>query len=116
MTPSYLSEFPDFGPLDVVLPQGFTDCSWHNDAMPRWEKQLADGSLLTLWIDYADRSLSEFADSEHYFRFLAAHYTDERDWISDIGLSNDFSDIVSQMTAWEAQHAKKSEAKRKPAP
>lgn len=61
-TPSpchYRIEFPDFGELDVQLPEGFVDSSWHNDAMPSFEKQLPCGNTMRLWIDYVDLAKSE---------------------------------------------------------
>lgn len=49
----YKTEFPDFV-LDVEIPALFTDNSWHNDAMPNWIRELADGQMVILWIDYID--------------------------------------------------------------
>lgn len=48
-TPLYLREFPDFGPLDIAIPPGFVDTSWHNDACPSWTHE---GLGLKLWINF----------------------------------------------------------------
>lgn len=63
---TYISEFPDFGCLDVELPFSFKDTSWHNDAMPSFTKQLENGQTLVLWIDYADKEKREY---DFYDRF-----------------------------------------------
>lgn len=45
----YREEFPDFDPATMpVLPQGFADHSWHNDAMPFFV-----AGLVGLWVNYA---------------------------------------------------------------
>lgn len=57
-TCNYREEFPEFGELDVQIPLGFNDVSWHNDAMPSFQMKLPCGNSVRLWIDYLDRSLS----------------------------------------------------------
>lgn len=68
----YRKEFPDFGELDIELPEGFVDRSWHNDAMPCFlNKELG----LELWVDYADPELSELGrekETGRYPRFIVA--------------------------------------------
>lgn len=49
---SYLKEFPDFE-LDVQVPPGFIDNSWHNDVCPHWSNPQLN---LDLWIDYPKAS------------------------------------------------------------
>lgn len=51
MTQDYRKEFPDFPELDFELPEGFEDCSWHNDAMPRFCK-MGIAPFLSLWVNY----------------------------------------------------------------
>ena len=63
---SYETEFPDFV-LDVELPAGFRDLSWHNNAMPCWSRALADKTELMLWIDYADPALRDSAKNPRFF-------------------------------------------------
>lgn len=61
-TPLYLLAFPDFGRLDVTLPQGFIDKSWSKDSCPSFEipdptDPDAEWPLITVFIDYADTDL-----------------------------------------------------------
>ena len=60
---SYKKEFPSFK-LDIKIPEGFDDASWHNDACPSWFKPaIIDGDEgLTLWVDYQKQSESDFYD------------------------------------------------------
>ena len=44
----YQMEFPDFGELDVDLPDDWIDESWHDDTCPRWR---VDGTDLYVLID-----------------------------------------------------------------
>jgi hypothetical protein len=80
--PQYKHEFPDFdydvAALIAELPAGWSDRSWHNDAMP---KASADpGGYVELWFDYADAALSEFPEGrecETMKRFcLTSHMND----------------------------------------
>jgi hypothetical protein len=68
---NYAEEFPEFI-LDVEIPAGFIDNSWHNNAMPCWVKELPDQHMLVLWIDYADQTKRDFP---HNARFVV-HITD----------------------------------------
>lgn len=54
--PQYRVAFPDFGDLDVDIPNGFTDSSWHNDACPSWTNEALH---LQLFVDFADLAKSE---------------------------------------------------------
>jgi hypothetical protein len=62
---SYRTEFPDFV-LDVVIPDGFEDNSWHNDVCPRFEKQLPDGNYLVIWVDFANPSEREYLNCHRF--------------------------------------------------
>lgn len=46
--PRYLREFPEFGLLDVKIPIGFEDISWHNDLSPSFRKLMFNGQSLRL--------------------------------------------------------------------
>lgn len=74
VTPKYLAEFPDFGPLDVTIPDGFDDASWHNDGCPCW---IHDELHLRLMIDYADRSIGP------YLRFIVGRLSDDNQVTQD---------------------------------
>lgn len=65
--PAYLAEFPDFGMLDVALPKGFDDHSWHNNTCPNF----TDG-VLNLWINYKSADMREHPESE---RFIVDDWT-----------------------------------------
>lgn len=96
---TYQTAFPDFE-LDVTIPDGFVDASWHNDAMPSWVKTFDDGRTLTLFVDYADSNLSEWRDCDNYVRFWL--YAGDTDGMNDSPLisTNDYTDILSAI----AQH------------
>ena len=61
----YKVEFPDFV-LDADIPEGFSDCSWHNDVSPHWEKPLSEGRVLDIWITYASVEKREYPDASRY--------------------------------------------------
>lgn len=86
-TPLYAREFPGFE-LDFKLPEGFKDTSWHYEERPSFDKPQANGTVLRLWVDYADRSKSRATDDEPYFRFSLARYTADMDWIGCSGFAS----------------------------
>lgn len=47
--PPYRAEFPRFGVLDVVVPEGWIDESWHDEACPSFTR-----GRLRIWIDFAN--------------------------------------------------------------
>jgi hypothetical protein len=67
----YKTEFPDFK-LDVSIPAGFVDNSWHNNAMPCWIRELPDEKMMVLWIDYADPALRDHPQNARF----VLHVTD----------------------------------------
>lgn len=51
--PQYLIAFPDFGELDIALPDGSKDISWKNNTCPSFVvKRFSDGTSLVLYVDY----------------------------------------------------------------
>jgi hypothetical protein len=88
---SYQTEFPSFGILDVVLPIGFTDISWHNDCCPSFERQLPDGRSTRIWVDFADPDKRELDGS----RFALCVYNADGEWVETLIETNDWSNIVS---------------------
>lgn len=62
----YSTIFPDFGPLDVVLPKGFVDDSAPENKMPTFRKELPNGNILRVWIDYKDRAKSKYPNSPRF--------------------------------------------------
>lgn len=91
---TYLNAFPNF---DDVLPsiEGFSDSSWKNDSCPSLSKELPNGDSLIIYIDYKDKSLSDFSDlsDTDYKRYSLSLYRDSGDYESLL-LSNDLSDIL----------------------
>lgn len=67
---SYQSEFPDFGQLDVELPSGFSDVSWHHDAMPSFQKKLPNNDTVLLLIDYQDVAKRENSGFDRFIGLL----------------------------------------------
>lgn len=64
---TYRTEFPDFGDLDVTLPEGFVDASDSQDMCPKFEIQrdidMETGyASLTVFIDYADPEQRELGE------------------------------------------------------
>jgi hypothetical protein len=81
---TYKTAFPDFT-LDVTIPDGFRDDSYRNDTMPRFTKELPNGQTLTIWVDYADRTLSEYPDEP---RFLAELMSFDGNYVETLPADN----------------------------
>lgn len=94
---TYQTAFPDFT-LDVAIPEGFEDQSWHNDAMPRFVKTLSDGRTLNIWIDYADRSLSDYPELP---RFLAEILTAEGEYTDENLATNDWQELLATVSEYK---------------
>lgn len=85
--PHYLSQFPDFGLLDVQLPEGFVDESWFKNTCPSFELPGPDAyasgwPLLTVFIDYADTMLRQ-NEGGHRFQVYIGAVSDHADLSSD---------------------------------
>lgn len=87
---SYKTEFPDFA-LDVEIPEGFADQSWHNDVCPRFDKQLPDETSLVIWIDYLNPTDRECPNEK---RFAVALYDDECTHIETLIESDSWQEII----------------------
>lgn len=85
---SYHHEFPDFGTMDVTIPAGFADSSWHNDVCPSYEKPVRPGVWLKVWVDYADADLREIGGPR-----FALQLCDD-DGARDIITTDDWADIL----------------------
>lgn len=82
---TYQTEFPDFV-LDVQIPAGFTDNSWHNDTMPNFIYDFGDCTLLKVWIDYADENMREHPGAP---RFLVEYDVEGDSTASGMLLASD---------------------------
>jgi hypothetical protein len=98
---TYLDCFPNF---DDVLPsiEGFSDSSWKNDSCPSLSKELDNGDSLIVYIDYKDKSLSDFWDlsETEYKRYSLSLYRDSGEYESLL-LSNDLSEIEQYITNYK---------------
>lgn len=87
----YQQEFPSFGILDVELPEGFEDESWHNEAMPSFTKELFNGQYLRLWIDYADPSMRE---TPAFQRFAVLLYDHDMELVRSLVTTDDYMSVL----------------------
>lgn len=88
--PKYLREFPGFGVLDVAIPDGFDDTSWHNNACPTWSMQKGNGNYLQLAIDYAD---PEHRDTPSLKRFRLHLYDTDMNFQGDLMQTDDYTEV-----------------------
>lgn len=99
-SPLYALEFPGFE-LDFELPEGFEDTSWHNNETPSFDKVQPDGTILRLWVDYADRSKSTLPPEEPYFRFSLARYTADEDWIGQLAFASTPKEALEMVAQYD---------------
>lgn len=92
----YKSEFPDFGEMDVAIPPGFVDTSWHNDTMPSFQKEQSDGSFLTLWVDYADPEKCEMNRTESP-RFTITHEDHNHNGIGTLLETDNYDEVLAKL-------------------
>ena len=80
--------------LDVAIPDGFKDSSYHNDTMPSWTKVLTPDTehRLVIWIDYADQSMSEVGGC----RFTLEYYSEDSSY-SCLAYSDNWQDILNAL-------------------
>ena len=97
--PHYKLEFPSFddlSPLLAKLPVAFVDCSWHNDACPRFQfpAEANHYPKLILWVDHPDPSQREWANG----RFNLTICRDETDFCNGtdeaLVASNDIEEVA----------------------
>lgn len=96
---THKTEFPDFT-LDVTIPDGFEDHSWHNDVCPHFVKQISENRCLSLWIDYADRAASEFPD---FPRFLIEVLDTDKLGFEDAAITSLHSNVWQEIVNFAAQ-------------
>jgi len=86
-------EFPNFI-LDVEIPAGFTDNSWHNNAMPSWHRELSDGRMVVLWIDYADSDLRDNPNNARYVLHLMDNTLTD---VHESYVTDNYNEIIAQL-------------------
>lgn len=62
----YKTEFRYFDFDIPTIPDGFTDCSWHNNVCPSFERVLGD-RLITFWVDYKNPKRRERTWGKQFF-------------------------------------------------
>jgi hypothetical protein len=96
----YRKEFPDFAPETMpALPEGWADTSWRNDQCPSFER-IVPGTVIRLFINYADVTLREFEDGRRFDAWL--------DTPDDRRLYSISSDDLSAVLAWADDVAARS--------
>jgi hypothetical protein len=95
--PKYLREFPAFGVLDVAIPEGFEDTSWHNNACPTWAIQKGNGNYLVLAIDYAD---PEHRDTPSLKRFRLHLYDTDMNFQGDVLQTDDYAEVQNLLAIY----------------
>jgi len=96
---SYSKEFPDFGALDVALPEGFRDVSWHNDACPSFELKLPSVGYLKLWVDYVNLDDRELG----FDRFTLSLLDQDQEYQSDLLNCEQWADMVAFIADYRAK-------------
>jgi hypothetical protein len=91
---TYKTEFPDFV-LDVEIPAGFIDNSWHNDAMPNWIRELPDGRMVVLWVDYLDPAKREILPESG--RFILHLMNNTLTDVQESYITADYYEITAQL-------------------
>lgn len=93
--PLYLIAFPDFGVLDVVLPDGSEDISFRNDTCPSFlVRRYADGTSLVLYVDYADVGQREVKSGE---RFILQLMHGSGDPGKVLLSTDDYADVLTEV-------------------
>jgi hypothetical protein len=89
---TYRDEFPTFPALDVAIPAGFVDVSWHNDVCPSF---LDESRRMKLWIDFPESEMREFPDGKR----LTLTRVDENDEEETIIHTDDYAEVLRAIDA-----------------
>lgn len=102
--PLYQREFNDYPELNVTLPDGYEDQSWHNDVCPSFARKDAVFGYLIIYVDYPDKALRQLHNEG---RFMCVRYETE----GDIGTeqcedfeTDDWVDVIN----WAETHRSKT--------
>lgn len=99
----YQEAFPDFPDLDIRIPAGFVDSSWHNDISPSFTKRLENNCVLQLFVDYPEKSMSEFSfQSDAEWKRFRLYFSCDDDLSSEKLLveSNNFADVLAALSSY----------------
>lgn len=86
-TASCRRSIPDWHYIDVLIPEGFVDSSWHNDSSPSWYEEKLN---VKLWIEAADPELRD----THGPRFALQQYDDNFEYVRDIVMTDDYDEVL----------------------
>jgi hypothetical protein len=115
---TYAIEFPDFPAADLpVIPDGFADESWHNDAMPCFASD-----TFRIWIDYTDETKREYQGGT---RFAVCRLSDADNGADAFLQTNEwrevlraiYADVLSELAAndgaclyWQMSNPQRAES------
>jgi hypothetical protein len=85
MTHHVFSEFPEYDDT-LIMPNGWTDISWHNNACPSISKTIKSDVSLVIWCDYKapERRLDGQGSTQDATRFYLS--LEEKDDIGELHL------------------------------
>jgi hypothetical protein len=89
----YKIEFPDFK-LDVTIPAGFVDNSWHNNVMPCWIREMNDERVVVLWIDYSDPALRNHPQNARFVLHVMDNTLTD---VHESFITADYNEILLQL-------------------
>jgi len=92
---SYKEEFPDFGKLDVEIPKGFEDISWHNDVCPSFYNEEYG---VRLWVDY---KLPQQREMPERYRFALTATDEHGEFTSGIYETDSYEEILKELEAYK---------------
>jgi hypothetical protein len=61
--PLWKQEFPEFGEMDVVIPEGFEDASWRNEPCPCFVNSALDACL---YVEFRNPEAREFPEVKRF--------------------------------------------------
>jgi hypothetical protein len=90
--PQYQREFPRFGEMDVPIPSGWEDSSWHNDICPSFRVRLDEAYALRIAVDFKDPNEREHS---HGHRFSLDLYDKDEEWQETILTTDDWDKVLA---------------------
>lgn len=91
------TEFPRYPKLDVTLPAGFVDESWHNETCPGFFNAALS---LRLWIDYPNM---EDREIQGFGRFSLVHEIEYGSDMREIVSTDNWQEILEAIAQFKAK-------------
>lgn len=98
----FKDEFPDYGEMDVPVPDHFEDVSWGNEASPCFHSKEA---RVFLYVDYAEPAKREFPELERFGLLEASEDGQHKAEDGHLLHSDDFARILEKVEARRAEFA-----------